>query len=592
MLSVILRLNKNSQIGERDFAWKVFWPLLKSSRFELFVGVGCLLASTIFVVWASVLLGRVCALLGEGSFLFQSASLIVASFLVLEILSIFSQFVGRKLLASGTNRVLLDLRVALFKKLNDLPMSYLDSQPLGRIITRLTNDVEGVEGFFAGSLARIATACVQIASVLLGIIWISPHYGLWVALASLPALSFSWFTRKPVRYWLKENKIRNAHVNSTLAEFIQGLPVLRVLGLERWSAAEFEKETSRHLESSMKVVAWNSFIRPVTVFLSVMPTVVAVLVGGFFILQGQVELAVIVAVIRLTERFSSPVRALTQEIQVIQDATASAARVAEMLSEPGEVIKNFSAQAKLGPVVAGRVSFEGVYLSYKPSVDVLQDLNLDIPAGQKVGIIGATGAGKSSIINLIPGLYTPRQGCVKVDGIGLGEWDLAHLRRQIGYVAQEPFLSKGSLGDNLLGIGWEENVAQTSRFFQVVRECDLHQVLDRFSGGLHYQVQENGANLSSGEKQMIAFMRILHEDRPILLMDEATSCLDSQWESAIQRAILVLMARRKRTCVIIAHRLETLRSCDRIIRLRHGAIVDDGPPSVILPVVSESKILD
>jgi ABC-type multidrug transport system fused ATPase/permease subunit len=572
----------NDVSAESNFNWRNFLPLLKSSRVALTIGMTSLIASTLLVVWASVILGDICARLGARNFAFPASYALIAGFVLLEILSIGAQFLGRRLLASSTNRVLLNLRVALFKKLNELPMSYFDTQPLGRIITRLTNDVEGVEGFFAGGLARIATACVQIVSVLLGILWIAPNYGLWVVASAAPALGFSWLTRKPVRYWLRENKIRNAHVNSTLAEFIQGLPVLRVLGLEKWSVDEFGKDTSHHLESSIKVLSWNSFIRPVTVFLSVMPTVVAALLGGIFILRGQLELASVVAVIRLTERFSNPVRTLTQEIQVIQDATASAVRVAEMLGEQGEVsLQNSDAAPYRGPVT-GHITFKNVHLAYKPSLDVLSDFNLTIPAGQKIGIIGATGAGKSSLINLIPGLYRPRIGRIEIDGVDIARWELSSLRGQIGYVAQEPFLVRGSLGDNLLGIGWEANVDKTNKFMDAVKSCGLDELIRRFPGGLTHQVRENGSNLSSGEKQMISFMRLLQEDRPILLMDEATSCLDSHWESAIQRAILVLMSKRKRTCVIIAHRLETLRSCDRIIKLSGGKIIADGAPVDIL----------
>lgn len=562
--------------------WRIFLPLLRPSYKPVIIGLTALIMSTLFVVWASILLGNLCARMGSKTFEFHSGLSLIVGFLALEVISVLAQFIGRKFLAAGTNQVLLDLRKALFTKLNTLPMSYFDTQPLGRIITRVTNDVEGVEGFFGGGLARILTASVQIVSVLLGIFFIAPSYGAWVVASALPSLVFSWFTRKPVRYWLSENKIRNAHVNSTLAEFIQGLPVLRVLGLEAWSAEEFGKDTRHHYESSIKVLSWNSFIRPVTVFLSVMPTVVAVILGGILLINGQVELAAIVAVIRLTERFSNPVRTLTQEIQVIQDATASAARVADMLVENSEDPSKSSVTGRRSATASGAIEFKDVTLAYKPGRDVLSEFNLRIPAGQKLGIIGATGAGKSSVINLIPVLYRPHKGSVLVDGVDVVQWDLGALRSQIGYVAQEPFLLKGSLGDNLLGLGWKDDPKKTKDFLNAVAACGLSEVIKRFPAGLDYEVREGGVNLSSGEKQMMSFMRLICEDRPILLMDEATSCLDARWESAIQRAILVLMSQRKRTCVIIAHRTETLRSCDRIIKIRGGTIVDDGPPAKIL----------
>lgn len=587
MYEMALQSHSKGSDGRFKSYWRLFAPLLVTSRRSLILGMGSLIVSTLLLVQASVLLGRICADLGEGRSLSKNFYFIMIFFIVLEAGSIFAQYFGRYLLANGTNEVLFNLRHSLFAKLARLPMSYFDTQPLGRIITRLTNDVDGVEGFFGGGLARIATACVQIVLVLGGIIAIVPKFGMIVVVAAIPSLGFSWFTRKPLAYWLAENKSRNAHVNSKLAEFIQALPVLRVLGLEQWSGDEFDRDTKHHLASSIKVLSWNSFIRPLTVFLSVMPTLVAVIVGGWFMLKGHAEFAAIVAVIRLTERFTSPVRVLTQEIQVIQDATASAVRVGEMLAEKNErEITNSGAFSKS---IEGAIEFQNVSLSYRRGHEVLRNLNLMIPAGQKLGIVGSTGAGKSTILNLIPALYRPGSGQVVIDGIDINDWNLEALRGQIGYLAQEPFLFQGSLAANILGVRDQENIDIREAFVRNVRDLGLEAVLDRFKDGLNFKVREGGSNLSSGEKQMIAFLRLLHEDRPILLMDEATSCLDQSWESAIQESILALMSRRKRTCVFIAHRLDTLKSCDRIIKLENGCVVMDGTSEEVLrfkPVTS------
>ena len=194
-----------------------------------------------------------------------------------------------------------------------------------------------------------------------------------------------------------------------------------------------------------------------------------------------------------------------------------------------------------------------------------------------------------TILNLIPALYRPGSGQVVIDGIDINDWNLEALRGQIGYLAQEPFLFQGSLAANILGVRDQENIDIREAFVRNVRDLGLEVVLDRFKDGLNFKVREGGSNLSSGEKQMIAFLRLLHEDRPILLMDEATSCLDQSWESAIQESILALMSRRKRTCVFIAHRLDTLKSCDRIIKLENGCVVMDGTSEEVLrfkPVTS------
>jgi ABC-type multidrug transport system fused ATPase/permease subunit len=285
-------------------------------------------------------------------------------------------------------------------------------------------------------------------------------------------------------------------------------------------------------------------------------------------------------VLRLTERFSNPVRVVTQEIQVIQDATASAVRVGEMLSEANE--RTIMAPGSFEGVVRGEIRFESVGLSYRSGHAVLRSLDLLIPPGQKLGVIGQTGAGKSSLLNLIPALYVPSSGRVVIDSVDIREWTLSALRSQIGYLAQDPFLFKGALAANILGIADQNSTHVRQSFETKLDRFGLGQILERFNGGLNFLVNEGGSNLSSGEKQMIAFLRLLHEDRPILLMDEATSCLDRAWESAIQGAILALMRERRRTCVIIAHRLETLKSCDRVIRIHDGKIVADGKPTNVL----------
>lgn len=559
---------------------KYFQPLLVGARKSILMGMASLIISTLFLVKASVMLGQICADLGFKGVVGREFYWAIMSFVALEAGSVAAQYFGRSLLATGTNSILLRLRCALFEKIDKLPMSYFDAQPLGRIITRLTSDVDGVEGFFGGGLARIATACVQIILVLIGIIAIAPKFGAVVALAAIPALGFSWVTRKPLTYWLAENKSRNAHVNSKLAEFIQALPVLRILGLEQWSGDEFNRDTKHHLASSIKVLSWNSFIRPVTVFLSAVPTLVAVLFGGYLLLKGQVELASLVATIRLTERFTNPVRVVTQEIQVIQDATASAVRVGEMLAELDE--RSVATGGSHEGVVVGEIEFDNVSLSYRSGHAVLRSLNLVIPSGQKLGIVGQTGAGKSSLLNLIPALYLPSGGRVLIDGVDICNWRLDSLRHQIGYLAQEPFLFKGSMAANILGVRDQHNAHVRDAFVAKVERLGLRHILDRFREGLDFGVSDAGSNLSSGEKQMVAFLRLMHEDRPILLMDEATSCLDRAWESAIQDSILALMQERKRTCVIIAHRLETLKSCDRIIRIHDGSVVADGQPTEIL----------
>ena len=538
----------------------------------LMVGLSGLIGGTYCLVRASIILGQICVELSRGQ-LSADWHTTAALFLCFELGSVALQFLGRWSLANGSNRALLNLRVELFRKLDRLPLGYFDRQPVGKIITRLTNDVEGMEAFFGGALARIGTAVSQIIIVLVSAVVLAPAFGLAVVAAALPSLCLSWLTRGPIRYWLNENKSRNAQLNATLAEFIQGLGVLRVSGSEEWSQSEFAREANHHYQSSMKVLSWNSLVRPLTVLFSMLPTFVTALVGGLFLRNGQIELGIVIALLRLTERFSSPVRVLTQEIQVIQDALASSRRVFEMLGDSDERVTTRGGHKG---VVRGEIEFDGVSLRYEEQGrSVLEKLSLVIPAGQKVGILGETGSGKTTLVNLIPALYMPYSGSVKIDGVSTCDWDLPSLRGQIGYLAQDSFLFQGTLLENILGSSDSADDDKRSRVINELRESGLMPVIDRFADGLEHVVSEGGSNLSAGERQMIAILRLLSDARPIIILDEATSCLDRSWEKLVQKSILAILNKRNSTCLMIAHRIETLKSCDRLITIERGRVVAD-----------------
>lgn len=257
---------------------------------------------------------------------------------------------------------------------------------------------------------------------------------------------------------------------------------------------------------------------------------------------------------------------------MIQDATASASRVAEMLDGPTEPLNDGSGYRSR---IKGDIEFRNVYLSYRGEKLVLDGLNLIIPAGQKVGLMGQSGAGKSSIINLVPALYKPTSGSVLIDGVSLSDWDLGGLREQIGYLSQEPFLFRGTLAANILGIERSDQPDARAQWIQLIKDLGLFDIFCQFPDGFDFEVRDAGSNLSGGQKQMVAFFRLISDERRIIIMDEASSCLDRVWEEAMHSAILRLLKQERRTCIVIAHRLETLESCDRVIRLHAGRVVSD-----------------
>jgi ABC-type multidrug transport system fused ATPase/permease subunit len=508
-------------------------------------------------------------------------------FLSFEALAVVLQYFGRRRLAVVTTDVALETRLALIEKQSRLPMSYFDRQPVGRILTRLTSDVEGIEGFFGGTLARMLIAVIQMVAVFAGLILVDPRFGISVIATSLPALVFVFAMNGPVRKGLREFKRQSAHVNSLFAEFVSGISVLRSCGIEGWAKGRLGEAVQRQFKSGMKVLYWNSLVRPAGVFLSMLPMAWVIYDGGMRVAAGAMSIGTLAVFLRLAERYSTPVRTITQEIQVIQEALSSGERVHAMLgAEVEPEARRIGAAAGVGVTssghaesVRGELAFRGVRLNYDGNRAVLENIDILIKAGERVGIVGRTGSGKTSLVSLIPALYTPAEGQVHVDGVPHDEWDKVALRRQISFSTQDSLLFRGTLRDNLLGFPALDgatddallDACERSGLGAVMREDHT----GRFDHGLDSAVYSNGENFSAGEKQLIALTRAIVRKPRILILDEATASIDQVIEERALKALDSCMGGC--TCLIIAHKLKTLAFCDRILVLDEGRLVADFP---------------
>jgi ABC-type multidrug transport system fused ATPase/permease subunit len=491
-------------------------------------------------------------------------------FLALESFAVLTQYIGRVSLARATIEIAYGIRMELFRKMNQLPISYFDAQPLGRTITRLTNDVEGVEGFFNGTLARVLVASIHICTVLVAMVVADTTFGPMVVACAIPALLFTVALRKPVRFWLRAYKKRSAQINARLAEYLNGVSVIRIFGLERWSLATYKEVADSQLRAGLNTMHWNSFIRPMTVLLCSVPTLIVVLVGGTRVLEGAMELGLLVAFVRYSERFISPVRTIAQEIQNIQEALVSSERVRRMLLEPDEK-DVLGADGTLRPDIGGQVSYEHVGMSYSENQPVLKDVTFAVEPGMTVGLVGMTGSGKSTTVNLLPRLYPYQSGVVRLDGIDITDIARDHLRAAIGYVSQDVVIFSGSMRENLAAASHD---LTDDVIMAACRQTGLAEVLASFADGLDFRVAENGENLSMGERQLIAFTRMLLKNPRIMILDEATANIDERCEVLIQKAVARVM--KGRTCFVIAHRLSTIIQCDLILVFRDGRIIERG----------------
>lgn len=496
-------------------------------------------------------------------------------FLALETLAVAAQYFGRVSLAHATIEITYRIRTELFSKLKRLPISYFDVQPLGRTIHRLTADVEGIETFFSGTLARVLIAIINIVAVLIAMMVTDFKFGGFIALCSLPALFFSFALRKPVRFWLRTYKRRSAHVNAKLAEYLNGLPVIKIFGLEAWTKRQFDDATTSMYEAGLMTMNWNSFIRPMALFLCSIPTLMILWQGGERVLAGTMQLGMLVAYVRYSERFASPIRMISQEVQNIQEALVSSERVRRMLEEP-EDKDSLGADGILMPTLTGTVEFKDVWMEYAPNRPVLKGISFRVERGMKVGLVGATGSGKSTTVNLLPRLYPIARGQILVDGIDLVEIQRDHLRSQLGYVSQDVIVFSGTIRSNLKAAASEAGRATLTDadLVAAAKKTGLDQVLTNFADGLDHQVLDGGENLSMGERQLLAFTRMMLRDPGILILDEATANIDEHCERLVQNAITEVMCGR--TCFVIAHRLSTIIQCDKILVFKGGEIVEHG----------------
>ncbi len=498
-------------------------------------------------------------------------ALVIGGFVLLaEALAVAVTYYGRRRLAEAASLSLLQIREALFARLDLLPMSYFDRQPVGRVVTRLTYDVEGLEDFFSGTLARLLSAVITFAVALLGMMLTDWKLGLLLTAAILPTPFLAVAVRGPVRRWNREFARRNSAINAKLNEFLNGLPVIRSFGVEAWSQREVDRVVYHHLDAALMANWTNAWSRPLILILCAMPLMVLLAVGAPRVLAGALTLGVFVAFVRYCERVSRPVANIAQEIHTIQAAFTSAERVATFLREDEESVTLGADGAVVARHPRGEIEFDGVTMGYDPKRPVLENVSFRIPAGAKIGLAGTTGSGKTTTVALLARLYEFQGGEIRLDGRPIRDFERSSLRDSMGFVSQDVTIYKGTLRENLAG----GRALSDERLLEAARETGLTQVFRRSGLGLDTEILDKGANLSLGERQLVALTRILLRDPSILILDEATANIDPGFEALISRAVEKAM--RGRTCLIIAHRLATLRDCDRILVFRGGRLIEDG----------------
>jgi len=496
----------------------------------------------------------------------QNVMLLFLAALIGETVAAFAHHYFSMLVAQ---RCLADLRTAVFAHVQKLPMSYFDRNPVGRLVTRMTTDVDVLQEMFSSGVLTLLSDLIMVLWIVSIMFYL--HVGLaLVSLALIPPMMFAInFFRVKARQNYRQIRERIARVNAYLGEAISGMMVIQVFSREVKTYREFEELNADHRDAYHLSNTYEASLYSMVEAAGSVSLGLLLWYGGGEVLHGIIGIGTVVAFKEYVHRFFVPIRDFSQKYAVMQSAMASAERIFQLLDTPVD-IQN-SPKAVVPKPFRGEVVFDNVWFHYKAGDPVLKGVSFRIAPGEKVAVVGATGSGKTTTIKLLNRSYDIQQGSIKVGGVDVRDWDLHALRRHIGVVLQDVFLFSGDVRGNLI-LG-DPSVSQ-ERIEQAAKHANADQFIRQLPEGYLAQVRERGSNFSVGQRQLLSLARVLVFRPEILVMDEATSSVDTETEALIQDALEKVM--RDRTCLLIAHRLSTIRNADRIIVLHHGEVREMG----------------
>jgi len=496
----------------------------------------------------------------------QNVMLLFLVALIGETLTVFAQYYFSMLVAQ---RCLADLRVAIFSHVQKLPTSYFDRNPVGRLVTRMTTDVDVLQELFAAGVITLASDFVMVIWIVGIMFYLDIELAL-VSLALIPpmALAINFFRVKARRTY-RQIRVRIARINAYLGEAISGMAVIQLFAREQKTYREFEALNADHRDAYHLSNLYEAGLYSMVEAAGSVSVGLLLWYGGGEVLQGIIGIGTLVAFNEYIHRFFVPLRDFSQKYTVMQSAMASAERIFHLLDTPVDIANRKTPQVP--KPFRGEVIFDRVWFHYKPGEPVLKNVSFHIEPGEKVAVVGATGSGKTTTIKLLNRLYDIQKGSIKVSGVDVRDWDLRALRRHIGVVLQDVFLFSGDVRTNL-ALGNPSIPLEQIREAAEIANADSF--IRRLPDGYAAHVRERGSNFSGGQRQLLSLARVLVYRPKILVMDEATSSIDTETEALIQDALEKVM--RDRTCLLIAHRLSTIRNADRIIVLHHGEVREVG----------------
>jgi ATP-binding cassette subfamily B protein len=470
--------------------------------------------------------------------------------------------------------VIRDIRVKLYRHLTTMKTQFYDKTPIGRLVTRNISDVETLSSVFTEGLAAIVGDLLQLLFIL-GIMLYTDWKLTLVSLSSIPLLFVATYIfKEKVKQSFNEVRTAVANLNSFVQEHITGMSIVQIFNSEDTEFEKFKKINKEHRRSNLKSVLYYSIYFPVAEVIGAVTTGMLVWYGGKTVLQEYTTLGTLIAFIMYIALFFRPIRMIADRFNTLQMGIVSSDRILKLLDSADQIQNTGTVQPEK---IKGEVKFDKVWFAYEEENYVLKNISFEVKKGQNLALVGATGSGKSSIINLLSRFYEINKGEITVDGIDVKEYELSLLRSKIGVVLQDVFLFSDTIMNNIT-LGRQD--ISKEKVIQVAEWVGAREFIERLPNGFDYNVMERGATLSVGQRQLISFVRAMVYDPAIIVLDEATSSVDSETEQLIQNAIEKMM--KGRTSIVIAHRLATIQKADKIIVLEKGEIKETGTHEELL----------
>ncbi|NOU85104.1 ATP-binding cassette domain-containing protein [Paenibacillus sp. LMG 31460] len=551
----------------------------------LFVFIAAVL-STLFSIISPKLMGNATTILYEGSIAkfkgvagakidFDAIFQIVIILAALYILSAILTFIQQWIMVGVTQKIVFNLRRDISEKLTRVPLSLFDSRSHGDTMSRATNDVDTISSTMQQSLTQLITSIVTLVGIIIMMLTISPLLTL-ATIITLPLsiLGTKMIASRSQKYFKGQQKTLG-ELNGHVEEMYTGHTIVKAFGREQKSVEQFNEINERLYHSGWRAQFISGMIFPLMSFIGNIGYVLVSVIGGIMVTNGAIKIGDILAFIQYSGQFGMPIAQVANIANVIQSTIAAAERIFELLDEPEEVQE--ITHVKMTQNVQGHVQFKQVTFAYKEDTPLIQDMNIQVAPGQTVAIVGPTGAGKTTIVNLLMRFYELKGGTISIDAVDTREMSRSHLRGLFGMVLQDTWLFNGTIREN---IAYGRDGATEDEIVSAARAAYADHFIRTLPEGYDTKLNEEASNLSHGQKQLLTIARAILADPTILILDEATSSVDTRTEVSIQKAMSNLM--EGRTSFVIAHRLSTIRDADLILVMNHGSVIEQGTHEQLL----------